>query len=143
MAAGEASGRVILLSEHAQIRRLYPRTFISMVSSFLPNIFMWKTIAHGCASAVRRQPARPMTAISAIAPVLLPSSTQEALLDGQAAAVELHDASELGQTTADEIVVHVLAQLDNASAVHGSQPPKIIPKKPIGFSEKKENDQGR
>lgn len=96
MAADEASGRVILFSEHVQIKRLYLRIFISMISSFLPNIFMWKTIAHGCASAVRRQHERSMPAISAIARVLLPPSTQEALLDGQAAAVELHDSSELG-----------------------------------------------
>jgi hypothetical protein len=28
-------------------------------------------------------------------------------------------------------------------AGHGPQPPKITPTKPIGFSEKKENNQGR
>ena len=114
-------GQVNLLCTSRQHQSLFLRTIVNMMAQFLPNLFSWRTVAHGAAQGVRVQPQQPAIAPVEFEQMILPSSSSSLVRVSSASDVAMGASPGIDNRIADEVAHHVLAQVDAARSRRGVQ----------------------
>lgn len=110
--------RVILLSEAGTHETMHLRTFLSLVTSFLPNLYMWKHGTYGAGKAARGQP-QGIQVDDATSSMLAPSVSDVVASLGSTDASASSSSLSTTVTTRDVVAMRVLEKIDRLQSQLG------------------------